>query len=53
MATLCEADRLKKQAAHLLRNGLGNGLLDVSGVLAILERDSDCCACEHDDREAA
>jgi hypothetical protein len=46
MTTLCDAARQKAQAAHLLRNGLGNGYLDVSGVLAILEQGGDCCTCD-------
>jgi hypothetical protein len=43
MATLCEAGRQKLQVAHMLRLGMGNGLIDISSAIALLEADSDCC----------
>lgn len=49
MATLCEAERQKKRAAHLLRMGMGSGLIDVSGALALLEAGSDCCGSDNNE----
>ena len=50
MVTLCEAERQKKQVAHMLRLGMGSGLIDVSGALALLEADSDCCGSDNNDK---
>lgn len=46
MKTECEAHQIIKQAEYKLRNDLGNGLIDVSGLLAILrgQGDSACSA---------
>lgn len=49
MATLCEAAQLNKQAAQLLRTGMGGWVIDIAGALAILERGSECCSPDNEE----
>ena len=53
MATLCGAERLNKQVAHMLRKGMGDGLIDIGSAVALLEAGGECCCAEDDEREAA
>lgn len=49
MTTLCESAMLNKQAAQLLRAGMGGWVIDIAGALAILERHSECCGPDNDE----
>ena len=45
----CEAERRNKMALHLLNNGLGSGLLDISAIRRALQGDNEPDHCQETD----